>query len=87
MNYASSCQEMINHDQPFELIDMAEETLVDFACEAELVLQEVSYAIAEGALSQKLQSTVTCAYINLTTKEKREVTVRLCCRGFEVISL
>lgn len=66
---------------------MAEEVLVDFANEAQQVLEEVSYAIADGALSQKLQSTTTCAYINLTTKEKRAVTVRLCGRGFEVTSL
>lgn len=57
---------------------------IDFANEAKQVLNEVSYAIAEGAVSRKLQSTAMCAYINLTTKEEKAVTVRLCGRGFEV---
>lgn len=63
-----------------------EEALMDFTCEAQAVLKEVSYAIAEGILSQKLESSNTCAHINLTTKEGKEMTVRLSGRGFEVTS-
>lgn len=61
------------------------EPVIDFILEAEQSLKEVSYAIAEGVLSQNLPSTSTCAYFNLTTKEKTEMTVRLSRNGFEVV--
>ncbi len=61
-----------------------EEAVIDFSCEAQRSLEEVSYAISEGCLSQTLKSTGSCAYFNLTTKEKNKMTVRLSSRGFEV---
>lgn len=63
---------------------LLEEAVIDFTTEAQSVLQEVSYAISEGVLSQKLESSNSCAYINFTTKEKEVLTVRLSGRGFEV---
>ncbi len=52
--------------------------------EAQQILQEVSYAIKEGALSNNLPSSPCCVYINFTTMEDRKITVRLSSRGFEV---
>ena len=60
------------------------EKVVDLAVEAEQSLEEVSYAISAGTLSKRLPSGPTCTYINLTTKESKEMTVRLSLRGFEV---
>ena len=57
---------------------------VDFVVEVEQSLKEVAYAIEVGTLSGSLPSDPNCAYFNLTTKEKREMTVRLTLRGFEV---
>ena len=64
--------------------DSGGEKVVDLMVEAEQSLQEVSYALSAGLLSKSLPSTPTCAYINLTTKEGKEMTVRLSLRGFEV---
>ena len=63
---------------------MAEESVVNMTVEAEQSLREVSYALSVGTLSKILPSSPSCAYINLTTKEGREMTVRLSLRGFEV---
>ena len=63
-----------------------DEAVIDFKLEAQQVLKEISYAILEGALSETLASDANCAYFNLTTKEKAEMTIRLCSRGFEVFT-
>lgn len=60
------------------------EPILDFRVEAEKSLKEVAYAIQEGELSQCLASSSSCAYINLTTKEGKKLTIRLSMRGFEV---
>ena len=60
------------------------ECRLDFRVEAELSLKEVAYTIQEGELSHGLASSSSCAYINLTTKEGKKLTVRLSMRGFEV---
>ena len=61
-----------------------EEEIINFTHEAQRSLEEVAYAIREGTLSQCLSSSGNCAYINITTKEDKKVTVRLSTRGFEV---
>lgn len=60
------------------------DAVVNLIVEAEQSIQEVSYALDAGVLSKTLPSTPSCAYINLTTKESKEMTVRLSLRGFEV---
>ena len=61
-----------------------EEQRIDFTHEAQQCLDEVAYAITEGVLCQKLPCDASCAHMNLTTKESREMTIRLSMRGFEV---
>ncbi len=60
------------------------ESVVDLMVEAEQSLREVSYALSVGVLSKSLPSSPSCAYMNLTTKESKAMTVRLSLRGFEV---
>lgn len=58
--------------------------VVDFKEEARQSLAEVSYAIREGVLCGKLDSTSECVYLNITTLEGEQFCVRLSWRGFEV---
>jgi len=60
------------------------EKKLDCRIEAVECLKEVEFAVRESYLSQKLESTTTCAYFNLTTNEESKFTVRLTQRGFEV---
>lgn len=66
---------------------MEERPIVNFITEAKQNLQEVSYAIQEGLLSSELPSSPECAYINLTTREGKQLTVRLSMKGFEVSNI
>jgi hypothetical protein len=61
-----------------------DERVVNFTVEAERSLQEVSYAIKEGAMSSSIKSSGEVAYFNLTTREGGQFTVRLCMKGFQV---
>lgn len=63
---------------------MAAETVVDFLQEARQSLEEVSYAIKEGKMSNTLPCDSSCVYLNLTTFEGLRFCVRLSLRGFEV---
>ena len=62
------------------------ESDLDFRVEAERSLKEVAFAVLEGELSHNLVSSSSCAYINLTTKEGKRMTIRVGMRGFEVRS-
>ena len=61
--------------------------VVNFITEAKQILVEVSYAVQEGLLSPGLSSSPGCAYFNLTTREGKQLTVRLSMKGFEVSGL
>jgi len=63
---------------------MAAEVVVDFLQEARQSLEEVSYAIKEGKMSNTLPCDSSCVHLNLTTFEGMRFCVRLSLRGFEV---
>ena len=58
--------------------------LLDYEREARQSLDEVRFALSEGWVSETLESTRECAYLNLTTREHRQFCVRLSGRGFQV---
>ncbi|CAI8045811.1 GSK3-beta interaction protein [Geodia barretti] len=59
--------------------------VLEFKKEAQQSLDEVRYALSEGWVSERLESSSQYAYLNLTTREGQEYCVRLSGRGFQVV--
>ena len=52
--------------------------------EANAVIRDVAACVDHISVAQGLQSSATCIYLNLTTKEKTKHTIKLTAAGFEV---
>lgn len=64
-----------------------DEEEIDFRIEAQSVIKDISFAVDQIQVSQKLPSTLECAYLNIQTKEKNIYCVQLCVQGFRVSKL
>src|SRR6056300_1113166 len=61
-----------------------DEEEIDFRQEAQGVIKDISFAVDHIQVSNRLPSTLECAYLNIQTKEKDSYCVQLCVQGFRV---
>ncbi|XP_047132509.1 GSK3B-interacting protein-like [Hydra vulgaris] len=54
--------------------------------DAEVLINEVSYAVKNISISSSLPSSDNCVFLNIETKENALFTVRLSPQGFQVVS-
>lgn len=59
----------------------------EMLAEAEAIIKEISFAVSEIQLSEKLEQSVNCVYMNLTTKEQKSHCVQLSGQGFRIVGM
>lgn len=61
-----------------------EDEEIDFKVEAEMVIDDIGFAVEEISISNKLPSSRECVYLNILTKEHNSICVELSVSGFRV---
>ena len=57
---------------------------IDFREEAKNIITDVSFAVQRITLSEKLENSKECAYLNIITLEDREMCIELDINGLKV---
>lgn len=63
-----------------------EDEEIDFKVEAEMVIDDIGFAVEEISISNKLPSSRECVYLNILTKEHSSICVELSVSGFRIVS-